>query len=225
MAEVLGSSRRQRDHELPSYSRRVVQKNHERNGPMNVVSKSRSQSKEVIKSNQREIAESSQRLFKSSSQYRMYRNGELRPEYVSNLAQGSQHLQPILETRDAQAVHLEHLHLPQVNRAGIVSSRRSSIITPMTPDNGILFLDNKQRLFNPTNQKTPPPPMFGEVLEEDLYDNSQPFYDHDKAVMEGQLRRIQLKDIESKLPAISEDGRKLKRKVIYVYEKDDENDN
>ena len=51
----------------------------------------------------------------------------------------------------------------------------------MTPDNGIMFLDNEKQVINPTNMKTPPPPMWGEVIEEDLYDNSVPFYDHDKA--------------------------------------------
>ena len=45
------------------------------------------------------------------------------------------------------------------------------------PDNGIVFQDNNYRLIDPTNQKTPPPPMWGEVLEEDLYDPNTPFYD------------------------------------------------
>lgn len=93
----------------------------------------------------------------------------------------------------------------------------------MTPDNGILFLDNEERVKNPVNQKTPPPPLFGEVLEEDLYDDSQPFYDHNAAMAEFQQRKIKLRSIQGKLPAISQDGRKLKKKIIYVYEKDDEN--
>jgi hypothetical protein len=38
--------------------------------------------------------------------------------------------------------------------------------------------------------KTPPPPMWGDVLEEDLYDHSTPFYDHEKAIREGNLRKI-----------------------------------
>jgi hypothetical protein len=49
------------------------------------------------------------------------------------------------------------------------------------PDNGILFLDNGHKIRNPENQKTPPPPIWGEVLEEDFYDDSQPFYDHELA--------------------------------------------
>ena len=49
------------------------------------------------------------------------------------------------------------------------------------PDNGILFLDNFDQLRNPVNAKTPPPPMWGEVLEEDLYDSNTPFYNHDEA--------------------------------------------
>lgn len=30
--------------------------------------------------------------------------------------------------------------------------------------------------------KTPPPPIWGETLEEDNYDNSEDFYNHDKAM-------------------------------------------
>lgn len=60
------------------------------------------------------------------------------------------------------------------------SSRRTvgSVATVISdPDNGIVFEDNQERLYNPVNQKTPPPPMWGEVLEEDLYDPNTPFYD------------------------------------------------
>ena len=58
------------------------------------------------------------------------------------------------------------------------------------PDNGIKFLDNEDWIVNPLNMKTPPPPMWGDVLEEDLYDDSTPFYDHDKAIRESNLRKI-----------------------------------
>ena len=51
----------------------------------------------------------------------------------------------------------------------------------MTPDNGILFLDNGSTLKNPCNQRTAPPPLWGTPLEEDSYDMSQPFYDGKKA--------------------------------------------
>jgi hypothetical protein len=66
-----------------------------------------------------------------------------------------------------------------VNRNNVTSSRRSVATTIADPDNGIVFVDNRDVLRNPTNMKTPPPPMWGDVLEEDLYDDSQPFYDHD----------------------------------------------
>lgn len=49
-------------------------------------------------------------------------------------------------------------------------STRRSQLSVMTPDNGIFFLDNEARIVNPVNMKTPPPPMWGETLEEDLYD-------------------------------------------------------
>ena len=64
--------------------------------------------------------------------------------------------------------------------------------------------------------------MFGEILEEDLYDNSQAFYDHDAAMVEFEKRRFKLKPIEGRLPAISQDGKKLTKKIVYVYEKDDD---
>ena len=54
----------------------------------------------------------------------------------------------------------------------------------MGPDNHIMFLDNGSRIYNPTNVRTPPPPMFGEEIEEDFYDPSEDFYNHEKAVEE-----------------------------------------
>jgi|APSaa5957512535_1039671.scaffolds.fasta_scaffold132439_1 hypothetical protein len=69
-------------------------------------------------------------------------------------------------------------------RDNLTSSRRSVATVISDPDNGILFLDGRDRLYNPTNMKTPPPPMWGEVLEEDLYDNNTPFYNHDEAIQE-----------------------------------------
>ena len=49
-------------------------------------------------------------------------------------------------------------------------------MTPLTPDNGIKFLNEGSLIKNPVNMQTPPPPMWGDVLEEELYDPSQPFY-------------------------------------------------
>ena len=48
----------------------------------------------------------------------------------------------------------------------------------MDPDNNITFLDNGSRIQNPINVKTPPPPMWGEILEEENYDPNEEFYDH-----------------------------------------------
>ena len=92
-------------------------------------------------------------------------------------------LAPILEDEDAQAIHLRHLYLPQ-NGHNFTSSRRTVMTDISDPDNGIMFLDGEDRVLNPVNQKTPPPPMWGEILEEDLYDDSTPFYDNDLAVRE-----------------------------------------
>jgi len=60
----------------------------------------------------------------------------------------------------------------QANRDIIPSSRRTTITNISDPDNGILFQDDNYRIYNPTNMKTPPPPMWGDILEEDLYDHS-----------------------------------------------------
>ena len=38
--------------------------------------------------------------------------------------------------------------------------------------------------------KTPPPPMWGEVIEEDLYDPNEEFYNHTKAEEERFVRTI-----------------------------------
>jgi hypothetical protein len=60
--------------------------------------------------------------------------------------------------------------------------------------------------------------MWGEVLEEDLYDENTPFYDDDLAMREAMARREKIDLLKSQHP---DPDRKLKRKVIYVYEKDD----
>jgi hypothetical protein len=59
----------------------------------------------------------------------------------------------------------------------------------MDPDNHILFLDNGTRIVNPINVKTPPPPLWGEILEEENYDPNEEFYNHDKAEREMKRRK------------------------------------
>jgi hypothetical protein len=85
-----------------------------------------------------------------------------------------------------------------------------------------LFLDGFEVLKNPVNQKTPPPPMWGEVLEEDLYDENTPFYDDELAMKEAIAREQKLAIMRGEHP---DPDRKLKRKVIYVYEKDNKTEN
>ena len=58
----------------------------------------------------------------------------------------------------------------------------------MDPDNNIMFLDNGSRIVNPTNVRTPPPPFWGEEIEEDFYDENEEFYNHEKAIEE-QIKR------------------------------------
>jgi len=59
----------------------------------------------------------------------------------------------------------------------------------MSPDNSIMFLDNGSRIVNPTNVRTPPPPLWGEEIEEDYYDPTEEFYDHEKAEEEAKKRK------------------------------------
>jgi hypothetical protein len=68
----------------------------------------------------------------------------------------------------------------------IKETKASSVIPPSSrrttdPDNNITFLDNGYRIVNPENMKTPPPPMWGEILEEENYDPNEEFYDDEKA--------------------------------------------
>lgn len=53
-------------------------------------------------------------------------------------------------------------------------------MTPITPDNGILFLNQDQVIRNPQQFKTPPPPMWGEEESDYDRDESEPFYDPNK---------------------------------------------
>ena len=74
---------------------------------------------------------------------------------------------------------------------------------------------------------TPPPPMFGAMLEEENYDPKQPFYDHEKsmALMNMRLTQAQLKHkFEHGEDAPIDKRLKLKKKVIYTYEYDDKDD-
>ena len=78
---------------------------------------------------------------------------------------------------------------------------------------------------------TPPPPLWGTLLEEENYDPKEAFYDHNKAQAEIMKRRT--KDNLKKSFELGEDTNanggskrlKLKKKVIYTYEYDDKSEN
>jgi hypothetical protein len=57
-------------------------------------------------------------------------------------------------------------------------------------------LDNETRIYDPKNMKTPPPPKFGEPLEEDFYDPSEDFYNDEKAKREMEKRKSVLFNIK-----------------------------
>ena len=81
-----------------------------------------------------------------------------------------------------------------------------------------MFLDNYQKIVNPKGMPTPPPPMWGTLLEEDNYDPKQEFYNHEKAIAEMTKRgkSVELKNLTNEEP--SSKRLKLKKKVIYTYE-------
>jgi hypothetical protein len=117
----------------------------------------------------------------------------------------------------------------------VTSSRRSIATELSDPDNGIVFVNDFDRVVNPVNHKTPPPPMWGEVLEEDLYDHSQPFYDHGKVIHDYDARRHKMQQMLEQDRKIRDalgngrgdeiDSKRLKRKVIYVYEDGEKENN
>ena len=76
--------------------------------------------------------------------------------------------------------------------------------------------------------KTPPPPVWGETLEEDDYDDSQPFYAHNDAMERlKERKRQELAKLEAaggKTQSQRAKILKLKRKVVYTYEYSDESD-
>lgn len=61
--------------------------------------------------------------------------------------------------------------------------------------------------------------MWGEILEEDNYDPNEIFYDHDTAEAEFK-RRTMMEEKKKRF-----DGKILKRKVVYVYESDSDDEN
>jgi len=48
-------------------------------------------------------------------------------------------------------VLLEHLKIPNLQNLQGPSSSRRSVLSQLSEDNGILFLDNSQRVRNPVN--------------------------------------------------------------------------
>jgi len=125
-------------------------------------------------------------------------------------------------------------------------------MTPITPDNGITFLNNAQIVKNPLGQKTPPPPFWGE--EESVNENfdTEPFYDpiNDPGIDLRRRFHLDSKRALSTRRAVSDEkrqiadtlkyrtddeeeietiivpgkrphGSKLKKKIVYVYDSSD----
>ena len=74
-----------------------------------------------------------------------------------------------------QKAILEKYYKPQPKGQQMPLSRR--LLTPLTPDNGIIFLNEDKMIHNPWNMKTPPPPMWGEESSDDDREDGEAFYD------------------------------------------------
>jgi hypothetical protein len=144
-----------------------------------------------------------------------------------------QPLQPILENQQAHIAHLKEMRVPQNQNR--IDSKRSmgsnwSRTSEVTDDNNILFLDNEKQHFKPANSKTPPPPMWGDVLEEDLWDPKEIFYDEVAAKAEQLRRKLasqKRKHFEGTADGLNRNNPssksqnkelKLKKRIVYTYE-------
>jgi hypothetical protein len=81
-----------------------------------------------------------------------------------------------------------------IKKIDFYSNRRNgsqaSTLTALSQfDNGILFLDNDERIYDPKNIKTPPAPKWGEPLEEDNWDPTEDFFNEEKAKVEMERRK------------------------------------
>ena len=90
-------------------------------------------------------------------------------------------LEPIAENKNANIIDLMQRVPSLPNQKRLTSSRRSDLTELSQVDNGITFLNNGQKIVNPTNMRTPPPPMWGdpEVID---YDGTEEFYNHQEAL-------------------------------------------
>ena len=137
-------------------------------------------------------------------------------------------LEPIAETQGAHIVHLMKKYQGALPQQRKMTSQASTLSELSQVDNGILFLDNYEKIVNPTNMKTPPPPIWGETLEEDTFDSTEEFYNHERAVAQIKARKQkELQELEArgnKTRSQRAKILKLKRKVVYTYEYSDESD-
>ena len=78
---------------------------------------------------------------------------------------------------------------------------------------------------NPVNCKTPPPPLWGAVLEEDLYDNSQPFYDAEKAAKAEMEKRLNQRVKDGEITNEEKKKFKIKRQIVYTIDQNDSPNN
>lgn len=132
------------------------------------------------------------------------------------------------------------------SRRNLRPSQRKMRTPLMTPDNNIQFVDNGSLIKNPKPTRTPPPPMWGEESEIDET-AGEPFYDinndparNSKTLMHLDSSRTRRKQfLKSKLEengvedpdtetiiiqSKREPGSKLKKKIIYVYDSDSDED-
>ena len=133
-----------------------------------------------------------------------------------------------------------------VSRRHLRPSARRMHTPAMTPDNDIKFVDNGSLIKNPKPTKTPPPPLWGEESEIDET-AGEPFYDMQsdparnsktllhldssrskrKQFLKSKLQEHGIEDDQAETIIIQDkrpEGSKLKRKIVYVYDSSDSED-
>ena len=132
------------------------------------------------------------------------------------------------------------------SRRNLKPSSRARRTPMMTPDNNIKFVDNGSLVKNPKPTRTPPPPLWGEESEIDET-SGEPFYNVEddparnsrtllhldssrsrrQKYIKDKLKENNIPDDESETVIIQNKrptGSKLKKKIVYVYDSDSEED-
>lgn len=152
------------------------------------------------------------------------------------------------EFSEEQKKILQKYYLPTGDKiqGQIPYSRR--VMTPITPDNGITFLNEDKLIENPRMYKTPPPPMWGEeesIYEPEpgdlFYDDQQDKFKNSRQHLHLDTRRKMRESQQGRAHSVNDQegdpnietvivhqgrpkGSNLKKKIVYVYDSDSDDE-